>query len=553
MRGETLNPIDASPADLETVRCILREHTPDLEAWAFGSRVSWTARGTSDLDIVLITTEPLKVARLAEMREAFAQSRLPFRVDVIDLACVSEIFRKIIEREHAVLVRRDTMETAPTGDRQDVTLGSCATINDSAHSPEEQWSFINYLDADGITMNRISEIHHLVVGRDEIPGKARRKVLPGDIVYCMVRPNQRHFGLIKRAPENLLASTEFAVVRGKGDIVCTDFIYRYLTQDRVVEHLHRIAENGTAARPSIKASDLERLTLSIPSPREQHAITRVLGTLDDKIELNRQMSRTLEEMEHALFKSWFVDFDPLHAKMAGSWLPGESLPGLPARLYDLFPDGLVDSELGRVPEGWSVTALGDMVKVVGGSTPNMQKADCWEGGVHPWATPKDLSASVSLVLLDTETKITDAGLKMIPSGLLPPGALLLSSQDPLGRPTISEIPVAINQDLVGILPRESATGSFVFNWCKTSSGNILSRADDSNLLEAYKSRFQKIKLALPGMHVMMEFEKQITTSRQRITSHSRESQALAAQRDALLPELMLGELGSIAPLVDRSS
>ena len=97
---------------------------------------------------------------------------------------------------------------------------------------------------------------------------------------------------------------------------------------------------------------------SLPPLPEQRAIAHVLGTLDDKIELNRRMNETLEEMARALFKSWFVDFDPVRAKMEGRWRRGESLPGLPADLYDLFPDRLVPSELGEIPEGWEVKTLG---------------------------------------------------------------------------------------------------------------------------------------------------------------------------------------------------
>ena len=96
---------------------------------------------------------------------------------------------------------------------------------------------------------------------------------------------------------------------------------------------------------------------------EQRAIAHILGTLDDKIELNRRMNETLEEMARAMFKSWFVDFDPVRAKMDGRWRRGESLPGLPAEYYDLFPDRLAPSELGEIPAGWTVETLGDIAAV----------------------------------------------------------------------------------------------------------------------------------------------------------------------------------------------
>ena len=104
--------------------------------------------------------------------------------------------------------------------------------------------------------------------------------------------------------------------------------------------------------------DLRRV-VSVPKDlADQRAIAHVLGTLDDKIELNRRMCETLEAMARAFFKSWFVDFEPVRAKMEGRWRPGESLPGLPAQHYHLFPDTLVPSSHGDIPEGWEVRHAG---------------------------------------------------------------------------------------------------------------------------------------------------------------------------------------------------
>ena len=102
-----MRPIDIGPAELETVRRILREHAPELEVRAFGSRVSWTARATSDLDLALMTDEPLSIARVADLKAAFTKSDLPFRVDVIDWASTSESFRKVTERDYVVLVEKE--------------------------------------------------------------------------------------------------------------------------------------------------------------------------------------------------------------------------------------------------------------------------------------------------------------------------------------------------------------------------------------------------------------------------------------------------------------
>ena len=119
--------------------------------------------------------------------------------------------------------------------------------------------------------------------------------------------------------------------------------------------------NAGSGVPTLNRNHIHPLPVAIPSLSEQRRIARILGTLDDKIELNRRMNATLEGMARALFKSWFVDFEPVRAKMEGRWRCGESLPGMPAELYDLFPENLVLSELGEVPEGWEVKALDQLV------------------------------------------------------------------------------------------------------------------------------------------------------------------------------------------------
>ena len=132
--------------------------------------------------------------------------------------------------------------------------------------------------------------------------------------------------------------------------------YELLTQD--INGM----DSGSAI-PSTSREDFYGLPVQVPPLPEQRAIAHVLGTLDDKIELNRRMNETLEEMARALFKSWFVDFDPVRAKMEGRWRRDESLPGLPADLYDLFPDRLVDAKLGEIPEGWECKGLGELANL----------------------------------------------------------------------------------------------------------------------------------------------------------------------------------------------
>ena len=344
--------IDLAPEHLKTVQRILAEIVPDCEVRAFGSRATWTATEHSDLDLAIISPEPLAWVRRSRLSEAFEESDLPIRVDVVDWESLSDGFRQTIDGDCVVLQKGKR-----SVDWRETTIGNCAIINDSTYSPKEPWPFINYLDTGNITENRIDQFQHLVNGQDKVPSRARRKVQPGDIVYSTVRPNQRHFGILKELPKNFLASTGFAVIRGRGDIAETDFLYYFLSQDHIVDHLHTIAEHSTSAYPSIKPSDISSLKLSLPPLDEQRRIAHILGTLDDKIELNRRMSQTLEAMAQALFKSWFVDFDPVRAKAEGR------PTNLPPEIDALFPDSFQDSELGEIPEGWEVGELGNVIEV----------------------------------------------------------------------------------------------------------------------------------------------------------------------------------------------
>src|SRR3989338_4981024 len=223
----------------------------------------------------------------------------------------------------------------------------------------------------------------------------------GDLVFtCWGTIDQ--VGLIdgrSRFPEYVVSNKQMKLMPDprKADSL---FLY-YLFSSPLMRE--RILNQGIGSSvPGFNLGQLKAINLRLPPVVEQRAIAHILGTLDDKIELNRRMNETLEAMARAIFKSWFVDFDPVRAK-------AESRdPGLPQSIADLFPDRLEDSELGEIPEGFSVSTIGGEARVVGGGTPSTANPDFWEGGTVHWATPKDLAPLRSPVLLDTERRITEA-------------------------------------------------------------------------------------------------------------------------------------------------
>ena len=188
-----------------------------------------------------------------------------------------------------------------------IRLGDVCVTNASSYSPKEGWNFVNYLDTGNITNNEIDSIQYLDIESDKLPSRARRKVKNDSIIYSSVRPNQRHFGIIKSQPENFLVSTGFIVIDVNAEVLNADFLYYLLSQSVIVESLHAIAEQSTSAYPSIKSSDIEDLEIEIPELTTQEKIAEILSSLDKKIAQNIKINENLEQQAQAIFKSWFID------------------------------------------------------------------------------------------------------------------------------------------------------------------------------------------------------------------------------------------------------
>ena len=174
-----------------------------------------------------------------------------------------------------------------------IRLGDACVTNVDSYSLKEEWKFVNYLDTGNITDNKIDSIQYIDVENDKLPSRARRKVKNDSIVYSTVRPNQRHFGIIKTQPENFLVSTGFAVIDVDADMLDAGFLYYLLTQPMLVEALHAIAEQSTSAYPSIKPSDIEDLEIDVPELDMQKKIADILGSLDRKIAQNTEVNKNL--------------------------------------------------------------------------------------------------------------------------------------------------------------------------------------------------------------------------------------------------------------------
>ena len=313
-----------------------------------------------------------------------------------------------------------------------------------------------------------------------------------------------------------------------------DFLY-FLLRTREYRHEVLAGATGTTVRHT-SPERIQAFRFLLPSLPEQRAIAHILGTLDDKIELNRRMNETLEVMARAIFKSWFVDFDPVRAKMEG-----RQPVGMDAETAVLFPDALEDSALGRTPRGWGVAAIGEVVRCVGGTTPSTKEPSFW-GGDIAFATPRDLASLQTPVLLRTERCITEDGLHQISSGLLPEGTVLLSSRAPIGYLAIAEIPVAVNQGFIAMVCDGPLPNLYVLNWAHQNMDIIETNANGTTFLEISKASFRPLRVLIPPPQALQSFVKQVESLYGRMAQNLRESETLAAIRNTLLPRLLSGEI-----------
>ena len=293
--------------------------------------------------------------------------------------------------------------------------------------------------------------------------------------------------------------------------------------------------NAGSGVPTLNRNHIYPLPVLCPPFPEQRAIAHILGTLDDKIELNRRMNETLEEMARALFKSWFVDFEPVRAKMEGRWRRGQSLPGMPADLYDLFPDGMVSSELGEIPAGWEVGVLGNVANEVRVS-----------------AQPQSIEPGTPYIALEHMPKrclaLSDWGVAdEVGSNKLrfERGDILFGKLRPyFHKVGIAPLEGVCSTDIVVVAPAGDCWFGFVLG--HVSSKEFVDYTDTTSTgtrMPRTKWRdMARYSISLPTRGLAEAFTAQIQPWVEQIVSAIHESRALSSLRDTLLPEIVSGKL-----------
>jgi type I restriction enzyme S subunit len=292
-----------------------------------------------------------------------------------------------------------------------------------------------------------------------------------------------------------------------------------------------------SAQPFISQGDARALEIAYPPLPEQRAIAHILGTLDDKIELNRKQNETLEAMARALFKAWFVDFEPVRAKMEGRWRRGESLPGLPAHLYDLFPDRLVDSELGEIPEGWALTSLSEYSSL---------NPESWTKRTRPEEILYVDLSNTKWGRVESVTKYEAADAPSRAQRVLRPLDTIVGTV----RPGNGSYALISDENLTGstgfavLRPLRREYAEFVY-LAATGRENIerLSNLADGGAYPAVRPEIvAATQVPRTEKDLIKEFSSQVSSMLTGIARNERSSRTLAQLRDALLPKLISGEL-----------
>ncbi len=539
--------VDLTTEQRKTLNDLLHRFLPSVAVWAYGSRVKWTARPNSDLDLVAFTTPPQR-AQVADLKDALAESNLPFPVDLHVWDEVPERFREIICKDYVVVHEAKPSESKASelNEWREVSVDEIKAPSENALATGPFGSSIGsrFFKATGIPVIRGSNLSEDIGTRliDEglvflTPDKAqefsRSTVREGDLVFtCWGTVNQ--IGLIDgRATyrKYVISNKQMKLTPdpAKADSL---FLYYLFSSSDLQDRIKNEAIGSSV--PGFNLGQLRAMRLVIPEPDEQRAIAHILGTLDDKIELNRRMNKTLEDMARTLFKSWFVDFDPVRAKAEGCDT------GLPKHIANLFLDSFEDSELGEMPRGWAVGQFGDVV-------------DHLRDQENPLLSPDVLFHHFSIPAFDEgQTPKLEYGesIKSLKSRV-PAGVVLLSKLNPeIERVWLVDVGSAdravCSTEFLVLKPRPPFTRSFVYCLMRspffrqqieglvTGTSKSHQRAQVESILN--------LPVVVPPSSIVAAFDRTSESLLARTLEYRRESHTLAALRDTLLPKLTSGEL-----------
>ncbi|EHO2552176.1 restriction endonuclease subunit S, partial [Salmonella enterica] len=280
--------------------------------------------------------------------------------------------------------------------------------------------------------------------------------------------------------------------------------------------------------------------------------------LDDKIKLNKELNHTLEQISQTLFKSWFVDFDPVidNALDAGNPIP-EALQSraelrqkirnsadfkpLPADIRALFPAEFEETELGWMPKGWITTSFNDLIELIGGGTPKTSVEEFWNGDI-PWFSVVDAPSESDVYVLTTEKKITIEGLNNSSAKLLRKGTTIISARGTVGKCAMVAVPMAMNQSCYGVIGKNNISDEYIYFQLKNAVQTLQQMGHGSVFNTITRDTFKNIKVPFCNEELTNSYSLLVKNYFSKILNNNYQNIALTNLRDTLLPKLISGEL-----------
>ena len=533
--------IDLNPKYLETVQHILTEHVPECEVRAYGSRVKWTAKDYSDLDLAVVGNDRLSPRQMRQVQEAFEESDLPIRVDVLDWNAISDAFKNVIAEEYEVIQEREFAE-------ENEHCGKNLKISDSTYSHYVTFEklFDNPL-RNGLTRPRAvrgsgtkminmgelfahSRIGNIPMERVPLSKVEAEKYLlrKGDLLFArqsLVRSGAGKCSIFLGASEPITFEGHLIRARLNPTIADSAFYYYFFNSYAGRQIIESIVEQVAAA--GIRGSDLAKLPVPYFPVEKQRRISQILEILDDKIELNRQMNETLEATARAIFKSWFVDFDPVRAKMEG-----QEPVGMDPETAALFPSAFQDSPLGEVPEGWEVATVGEDFNLTMGQSPPGSTYNENGNGLPFYQGRKDFGFR-----FPTRRVYCTA-----PTRLAKKGDTLVSVRAPVGDINMANEKCCIGRGVAAIRHQLGSRSYTYYAMQYLQEDFRRYEAEGTVFGSINKAGFETLSHLRPPDGIIEAFENLIYPMDQSIENNENQSRTLSKVRDALLPKLLSGEI-----------
>jgi type I restriction enzyme S subunit len=383
---------------------------------------------------------------------------------------------------------------------------------------------------------------------------------PGDLLFTQ-RGTLGQVAIVPDGPfaKYIVSQSQMKLtVDGSKADIC--FLYYLFTSP---EQLKYIKTNAIQVGvPHTNLGILRNTPIVLPDLYQQKEIVKVLSSLDDKIELNRKINKTLEEIAQAIFKSWFVDFEPVKAKIEAkangqdperaamcaisgktndelNQLSPDQLTQLAATAA-LFPDELVDSALGHIPNGWKVKSIKDWGAVICGKTPPKKEPSFYDGLI-PFIKIPDMHGNVFVTT--TNDTLSQKGASTQPNKQVPKGSVCVSCIATVGQVVIASETSHTNQQINTVVPSEMSHSYYLFFSMKGRTRLLHDLASGgSATLNLNTGNFSKIPLLFPGDLLLEEYNQKVDSNFMSILLNDRQSQVLASVRDTLLPKLLSGEI-----------